>query len=68
MPRLSALALALALAAPAAAQSLQPANPRTDMALNIPTFVNLHGYGYGYARELAGLVSTTELGADWIHT
>lgn len=39
---------------------------RVDMALNIPTFVNLHGYGYGNVWELAGLVSTKELGADWV--
>ena len=39
---------------------------RVDMALNIPTFVNLHGYGYGNVWELAGLVSTRELGADWV--
>lgn len=39
---------------------------RVDMALNIPTFVNLHGYGYGNVWELAGLVSTSQLGADWV--
>lgn len=39
---------------------------RIDMALNIPTFVNLHGYGYGNVWELADLVSTEGLGADWV--
>lgn len=39
---------------------------RVDMALNIPTFVNLHGYGYGNVWELAGLVSTKGLGSDWV--
>ena len=39
---------------------------RVDMALNIPTFVNLHGYGYGNVWELAGLVSTAGLGVDWV--
>ena len=39
---------------------------RIDMALNIPTFVNLHGYGYGNVWELADLVSTAELGKDWV--
>lgn len=39
---------------------------RIDMALNIPTFVNLHGYGYGNVWELADLVSTAQLGADWV--
>ncbi|MBS3931574.1 MAG: rhodanese-like domain-containing protein [Sphingomonadales bacterium] len=39
---------------------------RFDMALNIPTFVNLHGYGYGNVWELGGLVSTKQLGVDWV--
>jgi len=39
---------------------------RVDMALNIPTFVNLHGYGYGNVWELADLVSTDGLGRDWV--
>jgi phage shock protein E len=39
---------------------------RIDMALNIPTFVNLHGYGYGNVWELADLVSTEGLGKDWV--
>lgn len=39
---------------------------RVDMALNIPTFVNLHGYGYRNVWELADLVSTRQLGTDWV--
>ena len=39
---------------------------RVDMALNIPTFVNLHGYGYRNVWELADLVSTDQLGPDWV--
>ena len=39
---------------------------RLDMALNIPTFVNLHGYGYSNVWELAGLVSMDGLGSDWV--
>jgi hypothetical protein len=39
---------------------------RIDMALNIPTFVNLHGYGYANVWELADLVSTAQLGAEWV--
>lgn len=39
---------------------------RVDMALNIPTFVNLHGYGYTNVWELADIVSTRQLGADWV--
>jgi phage shock protein E len=39
---------------------------RVDMALNIPTFVNLHGYGYSNVWELADVVSTKQLGANWV--
>jgi phage shock protein E len=39
---------------------------RVDMALNIPTFINLHGYGYRNVWELADLVSTKQLGSDWV--
>ncbi len=41
---------------------------RVDMALNIPTFVNLHGYGYRNVWELADLVSTRDLGQDWVRS
>ncbi len=35
------------------------------LALNIPTFVNLHGYGYGNVWELAEVIGTTDSGVDW---
>lgn len=39
---------------------------RAAMALNVPTFINLHGYGYRNVWELAGLVSTSELETAWV--
>ena len=39
---------------------------RVELALNIPTFVNLHGYGYRNIWELADVVKTSDLGADWV--
>ncbi len=39
---------------------------RAPMALNIPTFVNLHGYGYRNVWELADVIGTAEIGADWV--
>lgn len=39
---------------------------RVELALNIPTFINLHGYGYTNVWELADVVSTTGLGEDWV--
>lgn len=39
---------------------------RIELALNIPTFVNLHGYGYTNVWELADVLSTGALGADWV--
>ena len=36
------------------------------MALNIPTFVNLHGYGYGNVWELADVIRTTDPGVAWV--
>ena len=39
---------------------------RVVLALNIPTFVNLHGYGYGNVWELADVIATGELGEDWV--
>ena len=41
---------------------------RVVLALNIPTFVNLHGYGYANVWELADVVSTAALGEDWVPT
>ena len=34
------------------------------LALNIPTFINLHGYGYNNVWELAEIVSTNDV--DWV--
>jgi len=39
---------------------------RMPLALNIPTFINLYGYGYKNIYELSDLVSMQELGADWV--
>jgi len=38
---------------------------RAPMALNIPTFVNLHGYGYRNVWELADVIGTGDAGVDW---
>lgn len=38
---------------------------RAPMALNIPTFVNLHGYGYGNVWELADVIGTGDAGVEW---
>lgn len=37
---------------------------KAPLALNIPTFINLHGYGYTNVWELAGVVGTAETG--WV--
>lgn len=39
---------------------------RVQLALNIPTFVNLHGYGYGNVYELADLVSIEDEDVRWV--
>lgn len=39
---------------------------RAELALNIPTFVNLHGYGYTNVWELADLIATTDPGVAWV--
>jgi len=39
---------------------------RAPLALNIPTFINLHGYGYRNVWELAGVIATTDIEDDWI--
>lgn len=36
------------------------------LALNIPTFINLHGYGYRNVWELAGTLRFSDLGEDWV--
>lgn len=35
------------------------------LALNIPTFVNLHGYGYRNVWELADVIGTADAGVEW---
>lgn len=39
---------------------------RAPMALNIPTFVNLHGYGYRNVWELADVIGTDDAGVEWV--
>lgn len=39
---------------------------RAPLALNIPTFINLYGYGYENIYELGELVSTTDAGVNWV--
>ena len=38
---------------------------RAPMALNIPTFINLHGYGYRNVWELADVIGTGDAGVAW---
>ena len=37
---------------------------KAELALNIPTFINLHGYGYTNIWELADVVSTSDV--EWV--
>lgn len=39
---------------------------RAPLALNVPTFVNLYGYGYRNIYELADLVSLDDPAVDWV--
>ncbi len=39
---------------------------RVELALNIPTFVNLYGYGYENVYELADLVSIEDPQVNWV--
>lgn len=39
---------------------------KVSLALNIPTFINLYGYGYTNIFELGEEVSIEELGDDWV--
>jgi hypothetical protein len=41
---------------------------RAPMALNIPTFINLHGYGYRNVWELADVIATRDPGVEWEST
>lgn len=38
------------------------------LALNIPTFINLHGYGYGNVWELADVIGMDDPGVRWVGT
>lgn len=38
------------------------------LALNIPTFINLHGYGYGNVWELADVISMEDPAVGWVGT
>jgi hypothetical protein len=39
---------------------------RAPLALNIPTFINLHGYGYTNVWELADVIGTGDPGVEWV--
>jgi phage shock protein E len=39
---------------------------RAPLALNIPTFINLHGYGYTNVWELADVLSIADPGIAWV--
>ena len=42
------------------------ATKRAPLALNIPTFINLHGYGYRNVWELADVVSVSDPRVEWV--
>ncbi len=39
---------------------------RVELALNIPTFINLYGYGYEDIYELGELTETSHSDVDWV--
>lgn len=39
---------------------------RVELALNVPTFINLYGYGYENIYELSGAYSLTDPEIDWV--
>jgi phage shock protein E len=39
---------------------------KVELALNIPTFINLVGYGYGNVWELGEVISTDDPGVHWV--
>lgn len=41
---------------------------RVELALNIPTYINLHGYGYENIYELADLVDMNDPRVNWVST
>ena len=42
------------------------ATKRAPLALNIPTYINLYGYGYEQVFEMADQVTIEDLGEDWV--
>jgi len=42
------------------------ATKRAPLALNIATFINLHGYGYTNVWELADVIATDDQGVPWV--
>ena len=36
------------------------------LALNVPTFINLYGYGYQNIYELSGAYSVLDAEIDWV--
>ena len=56
--------------APASAQQYTTpvVTKRLQLALNIPTFINLVGYGYENVWELADVIRTDGPGVDWVAT
>jgi len=41
---------------------------KLELALNIPTFINLYGYGYENVWELADVIRTDGPGVEWVST
>ncbi len=41
---------------------------RVELALNIPTFINLVGYGYANVWELGEVIRTDGAGVNWVST
>ena len=39
---------------------------KLELALNIPTFINLYGYGYENVWELADVIRTDGPGVEWV--
>ena len=39
---------------------------KVELALNIPTFINLYGYGYENVWELADVIRTDGPGVEWV--
>lgn len=39
---------------------------RVELALNVPTFINLYGYGYENIYELSGAYSIQDAEIDWV--